>query len=1423
MNWGRIIQPDCENIPAPADPRCSDPGFSIANPDICSDSSGSGNGSNSGVLIIKPGVALCCLLGSIQFRAVLIKGGVETDVSEKTIFNTSDSTLAVIGVNSGNATGVAAGSVIISALYQNVADGTVLTASTHLTVFGEANCCEQVPVALMVMVCDSKGMSQSFGGAYASRLAFAKAAAKQFIGEVNGLKDTIGLMSFDDASFNVLSPPTGDTASVKTLVDSITQTQQITGFNLALKKAIELLEATNALERVIVVIGHGNDTSANETDRNDAISTAGAFKTGGGIVMCLGCRASGSGFLFLEALSTGGFFINSYPAVVSDSLTFFSGLKGYVCAGNCVNDGDTSRPTPQLHYCGFQKWEVSNGAVDLIGGGLNDFLPGNGLYVNLYGSYKTGDESIVAGGRPFQPGKMTTLNVLSLTKDNQYRLSLKLAGNQLIPGPPNAVNVRVFSRNLDGLPDPATAPLSHIVESGAALSETPTYKYVFTELNSNGETLQSPYVAVTPTTVNASVRIMPSLDTIIVSGAGTTDANGVYQLVNESITFLGDTADRYYQNGDFRIAYLPTRDADVPWTMWSFSDVYYSAATLLGVWTSIDNGENPLPTVTAQATSLAVYRTTGETPDSKYYLIGTVAPGETLVDHMNEFDMRAALVGGTVDSCENPPNQNSTGTVFLLLNQTISINDVTQGLNPYSFTFTAPADTQALISIQQLAWNAAPGMNNHGLILDSVLFTDATNVIDLFSDDFSNENVQFVPPACGQPTNTTVENNISATLTGLLWKIPCGPIDGLSCFCSDPADQTVQVQSSIDALFDVSVRIRGVVELFRYAGASVVSGTGGFCAVGGSSASGVQNVYDLIVSDPPAVYHLNYDSVNAVAPFGYTAVDYGFTFQARTGATITLRARTIDGIEHRNSSNFTVDGIGLSSSITQPFNGQFLQMDVTDSTSTVVSNLYGYDDGCYGTGCLNSNPPPTQIPDPNPLPDIEDTDTPPPSVFTSNKTACVGCPSGQINLSTENLVPVMTSNTAPSGIASADSNNSLDDPWKAFDHQPSQPNNSTSYWMSAQVLPNFLSYKFDAAKTIVSYAVTTSFLVAATNSIKAWKLQGSNNGTAWTDIDSQSNIYWVAGERKLFTASNTTAYLYYRIYITETNGGASAHIAELELFGQADTQVCGNASATSEISQQDADTKATAAATAAASAQLNCVSVFTASEQYTASCPVGSLGNPNSATRTAVATSLVSQSDAESKATAIARAAAESAIECNQSNNTQTITIPDIGAASVYPSVQNISDAGNVTKVTVKLSGFAHRSPQDVAILLVSPTGLTCELMSLCGGATEVGVNEFQPNRPFDAGIDIVFDDAAGSGLPHCISPTTCPLTAGTFKPTQNSSTVVYAAPAPARPYGTTLAVFNGIPKAGTWSLWVVDNAQFDDGRILGGWSLTIV
>jgi subtilisin-like proprotein convertase family protein len=151
-------------------------------------------------------------------------------------------------------------------------------------------------------------------------------------------------------------------------------------------------------------------------------------------------------------------------------------------------------------------------------------------------------------------------------------------------------------------------------------------------------------------------------------------------------------------------------------------------------------------------------------------------------------------------------------------------------------------------------------------------------------------------------------------------------------------------------------------------------------------------------------------------------------------------------------------------------------------------------------------------------------------------------------------------------------------------------------------------------------------------------------------------------------------------------------------------------------------------------------------------------------------------------------------------------TPPFPAPSSPYPSTINVTGQGGITKVTVTLTNITHTFPDDIEVLLVSPTGLKVTLMGDCGGNNDI------------TGVNLTFDDAAASSLPDATV-----LTTGTFKPTYlNQGLNGFPAPAPVGPYATTLATFNGTIQNGIWSLYTVDDTSGDLGNINGGWSITI-
>lgn len=161
-----------------------------------------------------------------------------------------------------------------------------------------------------------------------------------------------------------------------------------------------------------------------------------------------------------------------------------------------------------------------------------------------------------------------------------------------------------------------------------------------------------------------------------------------------------------------------------------------------------------------------------------------------------------------------------------------------------------------------------------------------------------------------------------------------------------------------------------------------------------------------------------------------------------------------------------------------------------------------------------------------------------------------------------NQVPVMTSNTAPYGTVTyssriADTANY--DAFRVFDRARIK---ATGMWLTIiNTVTGWVQYDFTAAnpKVITHYrlqAVATNSTSAEDNNRapKTWTLQGSNNGTTFTNLHTVTNApAWVPGEQRQYVTTNTTAYRYYRINVTANQGSTTyLGIAELELQAASD-------------------------------------------------------------------------------------------------------------------------------------------------------------------------------------------------------------------------------------------------------------------------------
>jgi len=118
----------------------------------------------------------------------------------------------------------------------------------------------------------------------------------------------------------------------------------------------------------------------------------------------------------------------------------FSAFRGGALLEDNFDSENNAQPV--LNFAGFTNWDITNGTVDLVGPGLFDILPGNGLYVDLDGSSQNA-------------GRMESKTTFSLLP-GAYELQFDLAGNQNRAFGPDTVVVSlgpVFNEEITLEPD----------------------------------------------------------------------------------------------------------------------------------------------------------------------------------------------------------------------------------------------------------------------------------------------------------------------------------------------------------------------------------------------------------------------------------------------------------------------------------------------------------------------------------------------------------------------------------------------------------------------------------------------------------------------------------------------------------------------------------------------------------------------------------------------------------------------------------------------------------------------------------------------------------------------------------------------------------------------------------------------------------
>lgn len=388
------------------DPRCTDPSFAEANPQIC--------GPTTSTLVLKPSATVLCKDKTIQLHTFIRQGTNETEITSGVTYRSSDQSIALVGAIGGNVSGVGEGQATVSAEWMGK------TAYAQIQVKPTEDCCEEISNRIVVLIDVSKSMSVVFGGTYATKLAFAKAAAVKFVNGVDLTKDSVALYTFAEAVTQVRNFST-DRPDLLNAIASLATTPQKTNVFEGLEEAVQAVNAAEVpgSRKIIVVISDFE----NKLGENP-VPLAETFFESGGIIIVVGVRTHGAGYVLGNRVATGGFFMNAYPAVATLALSSLDGVKAYFCSGACIPDGDLYASRAAFDFDDFTQWNtLGTGKPDLIGQGsdgvqLSDLIPGNGLYIDGCGTAETMDAEIETKATfTFLPGSI-------------YRITLRVAGNQ---------------------------------------------------------------------------------------------------------------------------------------------------------------------------------------------------------------------------------------------------------------------------------------------------------------------------------------------------------------------------------------------------------------------------------------------------------------------------------------------------------------------------------------------------------------------------------------------------------------------------------------------------------------------------------------------------------------------------------------------------------------------------------------------------------------------------------------------------------------------------------------------------------------------------------------------------------------------------------------------------------------------------------
>ena len=148
----------------------------------------------------------------------------------------------------------------------------------------------------------------------------------------------------------------------------------------------------------------------------------------------------------------------------------------------------------------------------------------------------------------------------------------------------------------------------------------------------------------------------------------------------------------------------------------------------------------------------------------------------------------------------------------------------------------------------------------------------------------------------------------------------------VNCYTADADDESTTIDGEAGTTYDVTIRLRGVVERKTYIDYTY---SDGMWIEGGTPDGGTFNMFRLHVSSPDKTYYLNSGTSGIDECF---LLDMQRTIVMDDGAVLTLLADS--GGDNLGTINVDADGEPIVVTGVSPypyaFNGQFVQIDVID-------------------------------------------------------------------------------------------------------------------------------------------------------------------------------------------------------------------------------------------------------------------------------------------------------------------------------------------------------------------------------------------------------------------------------------------------------------------------------------------------------------